>query len=221
MRRHRQHRRLLRWGPARRARSRPNRGDSLSSQTSPADRGGGRPDAGSRVADGADGADGMFESARILIILLPARPSRLNGSRPIPGSARNPVHDNRRAAKDAGARELELPHSFHSDCRRASATGRNVKKMDRLDAIHEPGAYAIGTKIGSRPNGKFGRDRTGRIRPRQSPIGRQDVKAAGTLGATLIVSSRSPLWFCRGLSSRQPSALTRWQAQQIALRAPG
>jgi hypothetical protein len=35
------------------------------------------------------------------------------------------------------------------------------------------------------------------------------AKAAGTLGATLIVSSRSPWRFCRGLLSRQPSALTR------------
>src|SRR5438128_1616649 len=40
-------------------------GRQLFSQTSPADRGGGR-EAGPRVADGADGADGMFESARIL-----------------------------------------------------------------------------------------------------------------------------------------------------------
>jgi hypothetical protein len=43
-------------------------------------------------------------------------------------------------------------------------------------------------------------------------------RLSGTLGATLIVSSRSPWRFCRGLLSRQPSALTRWQAQRSALQ---
>jgi hypothetical protein len=59
------------------ARSRPHRG-TAPSQTSGTDRGGGCPDAGSRVAGAAEGADGVFPNRRMLMILLPARPSRLN-----------------------------------------------------------------------------------------------------------------------------------------------
>jgi hypothetical protein len=44
-------------------------------------------------------------------------------------------------------------------------------------------------------------------------------RLSGTLGATLIVSSRSPWPFSRGpLFSRQPSALTRCRAQRSALQ---
>ena len=37
---------------------------------------------------------------------------------------------------------------------------------------------------------------------------------------TLIVSSRSPWWFCRGLLFQQPSVLTRYRALRSALQRP-
>src|SRR5438874_2842254 len=88
-------------------------GRRLSSQMSGGDGGGGCPDAGPRVADGADGADGMFESACILMILLPARPSRLNVMS-MPRTRRNVCARRRRPASARGflgqpARSVEMP----------------------------------------------------------------------------------------------------------------
>src|SRR5437773_7250589 len=93
-------------------------GRRLSSQMSGGDGGGGYPDAGPRVADGADGADGMFESACILMILLPARPSRLNVMS-MPRTRRNVCARRRRPASALGflgqpVLSLEMPPPLRS-----------------------------------------------------------------------------------------------------------
>ena len=101
-------------------------GRRLSSQMSGGDGGGGCPDAGPRVADGADGADGMFESACILMILLPARPSRLNVMS-MPRTRRNVCARRRRPASALGflgqpVLSLEMPPPLRSaPARRRSA----------------------------------------------------------------------------------------------------